>query len=978
VLSVAKLTPGQERYYERSVAAGLDDYYAGRGESPGVWTGRGSRELELEGVVQEGELGRLIRGIQPHTEKELRRHYRPRRITVERIDPFTDERSVEVKKLAPVAGFDLVFSVPKSVSLLHALGDEETRRAVNEAHLSAWQAALAYLEDEACVTRRGRNGVRREHAGGFVAAAYQHRTSRAQDPHLHTHVIVANMAKTPSDGKWRALDGEPILKGYRLAAGYLYQAQLRAELTRALGVEWEQPRKGMAELRHVPREVIREFSTRRLQVVQQLARQGGAGFYASQVAAVETRERKEHVDLVGLRESWRARAAEHGLGSRELRALLGRVRQRELSGVELLRIARRLLGPEGLTEKRTAFSGPEVVMAWSEAHAQGASADRVRELAARLTRTDGVERVGERPAPGRPARYSTAELVAIERAALALVERGRDADAPSISHEQLEEIERADRIVLSGEQERMVGEVATSRNRVICVVGLAGAGKTTATHAVAQVFAHAGTEIVGAAPSGVAAEKLQDETGIPSTTLHRLLEHAHREGGLPHRSVLVVDEAAMAETRVLAPVLELVEQANGKAILIGDPHQLPAVGAGGLFAGIVEREGAVVLSENRRQRDELEREALARVRAGVGRDYLAFAEKREQLVVSESPVTTRARLLADWWAHAHDALPDNVMLALRRRDVADLNQLARSLMDADGRLGKERLSVAEREFAAGDRVVCLRNNTIHGVKNGTTGTVERVDPERRSLTVATDRGPVVELSRRYVESGNVRHAYALTGHAAQGLTVERAFVLGSGETRLQEWGYVALSRARAQTRLYVTGTPREHESHFHELDERDPLTRFGRALEESAIELLAVDQRPLPSGPRHQARPEIERSALTPEEQLRLRLLEQKRRALTKTRDAAERKLATAERELDRCSGLRMRRRGELRADMELKRRAIELADARLAEAVTSLEETRLHFGKVDRATAGLPDHTRGETTRAGRARERRALALQR
>ena len=156
VLSVAKLTPGQERYYERSVAAGLDDYYAGRGESPGVWTGRGAAALELEGVVQEGELGRLIRGLHPHTEEQLRaRHPKARLITIERIDPLTDERSIETKKLAPVAGFDLVFSPPKSVSLLHALGDEETRRAVNEAHLTAWQAALAYLEDEACVTRRG-------------------------------------------------------------------------------------------------------------------------------------------------------------------------------------------------------------------------------------------------------------------------------------------------------------------------------------------------------------------------------------------------------------------------------------------------------------------------------------------------------------------------------------------------------------------------------------------------------------------------------------------------------------------------------------------------------------------------------------------------------------------------------------------------------------------------------------------------------
>src|SRR5438876_440261 len=128
MLSIAKLTPGQEGYYERSVAAGLDEYYEGHGESPGVWVGRGAGELQLEGVVHEGELGRLIRGNHPHTQKELRRHPKARMITIERIDPLTDERWIETKRLAPVAGFDLVFSPPKSVSLLHALGDEDTRR----------------------------------------------------------------------------------------------------------------------------------------------------------------------------------------------------------------------------------------------------------------------------------------------------------------------------------------------------------------------------------------------------------------------------------------------------------------------------------------------------------------------------------------------------------------------------------------------------------------------------------------------------------------------------------------------------------------------------------------------------------------------------------------------------------------------------------------------------------------------------------
>src|ERR671930_1572859 len=227
MLSIAKLTPGQEGYYERSVAAGIDDYYAGRGESPGIWTGAGAAAIGLEGVVEDGQLGTLIRGDHPQTGDRLRRrHPKARTITVEKIDPASGERRLEEKTLRPVAGFDLVFSVPKSVSLLHALGGEETRSAVNEAHTAAWHAALGYLEEEGCVTRRGKNGVVREHGSGFVAAAYQHRTSRAQDPHLHTHVIVANMARSP-DGRWRALDGEAILATYRLAAGYLYQAQLR-------------------------------------------------------------------------------------------------------------------------------------------------------------------------------------------------------------------------------------------------------------------------------------------------------------------------------------------------------------------------------------------------------------------------------------------------------------------------------------------------------------------------------------------------------------------------------------------------------------------------------------------------------------------------------------------------------------------------------------------------------------------------------
>jgi hypothetical protein len=303
------------------------------------------------------------------------------------------------------------------------------------------------------------------------------------------------------------------------------------------------------------------------------------------------------------------------------------------------------------------------------------------------------------------------------------------------------------------------------------------------------------------------------------------------------------------------------------------------------------------------------------------------------------------------------------MLALRRADVADLNHLGRALMDTDGRLGKDRLAIANHEFAAGDRIVCLRNSDVLGVKNGTLGTVRQVDLERRTLTIDTDRGPSVELSGRYLEAGNARHAYAITGHAAQGLTVQRAFVLGSGEARLQEWGYVALSRARTETRLYVTGTPREHESHFHDLDDRDPLARFGRALEESAVEELAVDQKPLSSGPRHDARPEIERSRLSPDGLLQRRLLEQKKLALIKTRDGAQRRVEDAERRLEQSGPFRRRGRAELRAELELQRHAVTLAKQQLVETIESIDR--------------LPTTTRAGLQRDG-ARDDRTVSRER
>jgi conjugative relaxase-like TrwC/TraI family protein len=833
MLSVAKLALGQESYYEQQVALGLDDYHAGRGESPGLWVGSGAEAIELVGAVEDGSLGPLLRGLSPADGERLRAPAKERTITVRTLDEASGVWRDEPKTLAPVARYDLVFSCPKSVSLLHALTDDaEVRRAISEAHESSWQAALSYLEAEACVVRRGRGGAIREHGQGFVAAAFRHRTSRAQDPHLHTHVIVANLARSP-DGRWRALDGEAILRTYRLAAGYLYEAHLRHELSSSLGVAWTEPAKGMAEIEGVPPEAIRAFSTRRQSLVEHMQAMGTSGFAASRVAALATRERKEAIDLPDLRESWLARASEMGLGAIELRGLLEREPVHEL---ELPTIA-----ADDVTAHQTTVTTPELVRAVASAARDGASVKAVLAGVEEIARGPELVRVGDDATPGRPARFTTRSLLDLEREALRVALAGRDAGARCAEASGLVMALSNSPVSLSDEQRALVEATALSPDRVVCVEGAAGAGKTTALRVLGDALSLSDVAVLGAAPSGRAADELERATDIPSETLHSLLADARRSGGLPRGCVLVIDEAGMAETRVLAPVLCLVDEARGKAILVGDPAQLPAVGAGGLYGALCERLGAERLVENRRQRELAEREALARLRSGDAEAYLGHAARQGRLLIADSATQAKQQLLADWWRTAEGDLRESVILAHRRVDVRDLNESARTLLLQSGRLGERALIAGDREFRPGDRVVCRHNDSALGVRNGTRASVREIDPVLGIVTLLVDDGPSRQLPARYAAE-HLEHGYALTGHGAQGASVERAFVLVRAEGALAEWGYVAASRARTETRLYAVGPELGADAGLAR-DEPEPATRLlADALARTAAEAPALER----------------------------------------------------------------------------------------------------------------------------------------
>jgi conjugative relaxase-like TrwC/TraI family protein len=173
---------------------------------------------------------------------------------------------------------------------------------------------MAYLEEHAAHLRRGAGGAVRVPATGLVAASFTHHTSRAGDPALHSHVLVANMAQD-QEGRFGALDGRGIYR-HAQTAGYLYQAELRHQLTRSLGIEFGDPRKGAAEIEGVPDEVIRAFSTRRAQIEERMAERGQSSRRAAEMAALDTRQAKQHeLSPERLRADWTAQAAELGFGA---------------------------------------------------------------------------------------------------------------------------------------------------------------------------------------------------------------------------------------------------------------------------------------------------------------------------------------------------------------------------------------------------------------------------------------------------------------------------------------------------------------------------------------------------------------------------------------------------------------------------------------------------------------------------------------
>ena len=823
MLSIGKLVLGQQRYYEQQVAQGGDDYYSGRGEAPGEWTGTGAAELGLAGEVSAAQFNALLEGC----------------------DPRSPEARLRAGVSEPtIAAFDLTFSAPKSVSVLFAVAPAEVSAVLVEAHEEAVRSALSYLEETALFVRRGAGGARFEHAGGLIAAAYRHRMSRALDPQLHTHVVAANLARG-EDGRYTALHHPSLYRAAR-TAGYLYQSHLRSLVRDRLGLEWGDVHKGAAELAEVPMDVLRVFSQRRAQVEAAVAeREADLGRPSTRAereawGAIATRDRKQYgIDTHSWREEVSARAAEHGLELELVEEIVAGGLERRDRGalpndgtltyahawVGETELAELLTGPAGLTERSNTFDQSAVLREFAAAAPQGSQVDTVRAQVGRFIGRDDVLATRGRT-------FTSAELVAREAALIDAAVGRRDEGVAQLEEGVIQSgIERSDR-VLNSDQAAAVRAVAGSGNGVDVIEALAGTGKTYTAGVLVELYEAAGYTVVGVAPTARAARELAEHAGISSRTLDSRVLAITAGHELPPRTVVVFDEAGMASTRLSERLLAHAAAAGTKVIAIGDPGQLASVQAGGWLRTIAERLGGVRLTEVMRQRDPTERLALAALHDGNPHRWIEWATRAGRVDVVPDGRGVLEQGVREWAAGAmRHGVEHSVLICRDNETRRALNMLAREYRRDAGELGEE-ICYGPVTVAVGDRVICRNNERDLDIDNGTRGTIRHIHD--RGIVIETDAHLLRELPAGYVAE-HVECAYALTGHGMQGATVEQATVVASPHDLSRGWSYTALSRARGDTRLLV----RDSEGGAAGREEYAPAVRLSTSQHRAVLTLVA-------------------------------------------------------------------------------------------------------------------------------------------
>jgi conjugative relaxase-like TrwC/TraI family protein len=766
----------------------------------------------------------------------------------------------------PVAGFDLVFSPVKSVSVLWALGGHELRRVVEQVHDHAWRTTLAYGEREAAFTRLGAAGVAFAATSGFVATAFQHRDSRAGDPDLHTHVAIANRVLA-ADGKWRTLDSRQVHK-VAVSMSETYNTMVEQGLIDRLGVRFVETPAGpgkrpVREIDGIPAEWLTGFSRRRSQVethydrlVAQYVRDHGHSpprsvqyQLAQQATLTDRPEKTELRTLAEQVRAWTDRAHDLLPGVDIPTRIDGCLHRPDPSvGPDLDEVAARVV--ERIAQDRatwvvyhvraeahrqlrphtafysghhTGMSGDERLLAAVETvttlvldqhslrldTAADASVEKVEEKLPRALRKPDGESVFVRRGS---AVYTSDTILAAEQR---LVDDAHTTRGPvvadAVRNAAIAAWQHADptRVRQLDPGQRALVEHFVSCGKALAVgIGPPGAGKSTAMAAVRAAWETTGGRVIGYAPSAAAASVLGDEVGVRADTLHSLLEARRRGVPVDVRAgdMLLVDEAGMAATHILDEVRALAAERGAVVRLVGDYRQLAAVEAGGALRLIHHDAGGVELSQLHRFRRRDEAEAVLRLRVG-DEQAIDFYADNNRLHGGVGPAVLD-RLYKDWKADT-DAGRTAIMIADTGEIARELSSRAQTERRAAGLVEHDGVQLHDGSVAGvGDRVVTRLNRRDLALFGG------RDYVKNGDLWEVEARGEDGRLRLRHVRHGGavqlsaqyvarfVELGYAATIHRSQGLTVDISRAFLS-PSAAREAALVALSRGRDANYAYL-------------------------------------------------------------------------------------------------------------------------------------------------------------------------------
>jgi conjugative relaxase-like TrwC/TraI family protein len=792
---VAEVADYPDEHKDKEKAPGsIEDYYSqGSDKTPSLWLGGAAAELGLEGPVDRED------------------HIK----TLQALDPKTGEKLVSTSGEARRYGWDLTFSAPKSVSIAWAVGSEEVKKGIEAAQTRAVEKVFSHIEETFALARRGsseKDTIVFEKAK-LIAAAFLHGSSREQDPQLHTHLMLQNLL-VREDGTFGTLEPKELFE-WKMSLGALYRAELSKEIKEmGFGIEADGE---YFRIAGIPKDLEEEFSKRRAQIEKSLEQSGFSGAKASEMAALDTRKGKEIIDHTVLEQTWEERAKAHGV-TRESIEKLQTESQKNQVFVGLDDIFKKMTSMESIFQEKDLVKAVAVEMSH-----QGKGLDEVKEAVKELLADKDLVKLHGKDGK---TYYTTKEIIKLEREILSNARKGKSDTSHVLSKEIIDQAisrrELEQGFKFSPEQTKAIHHLTETAGAIQIVQGHAGAGKSTALVPVRYAYESAGYEVIGCALQGKTAKLMQEETGIKATTIAKLLidlEGFTKDDGsfspptrfLSEKSVIIVDEAMMMDTRTFSRLQTLAAKAGSKLELVGDVAQVPPVAAGHPVKAIMKEIPFVELTENRRQKTAWQNAASREIREGHIKEALVEYGKKDRITIAETR-DEGMKLLIEKWSEVPDQ-SKTILTAYRNEDVGHLNVLAREKMQEKGLLTGIRAEVmtstGKAEFQAGDRIFFSAGSKkshhfdAGSVTNGQTGTLTKIEQNDKNIWcfhVRLDDGKTVIFDPKSYDT--FKHGYAVTINKSQGATVEKSFNY-VGLQGLEQF-YVQMTRHKNDAHIVMT------------------------------------------------------------------------------------------------------------------------------------------------------------------------------